>query len=84
MPITLTTQLDPAALRRAMAERGIDNRTLIADSGLSPTTLQKALRGDRIGVKAAAAIEHAVNAQILFDRFHIVKHLNEAVDGVRR
>jgi transposase len=28
--------------------------------------------------------EHAVNARILFDRFHIVKHLNEAVDGVRR
>jgi transposase len=28
--------------------------------------------------------EHAVNAQILFDRFHIVKHLNEAVDTARR
>ena len=28
--------------------------------------------------------EHAVNAQILFDRFHIVKHLNEAVDAGRR
>jgi transposase len=28
--------------------------------------------------------EHAVNAQILFDRFHIVKHLNEAVDECRR
>lgn len=28
--------------------------------------------------------EHATNAQILFDRFHIVKHLNEAVDEVRR
>jgi transposase len=28
--------------------------------------------------------QHAPNAQILFDRFHIVKHLNEAVDGVRR
>ena len=28
--------------------------------------------------------EHAANAQILFDRFHIVKHLNEAVDAVRR
>ena len=28
--------------------------------------------------------EHATNAQILFDRFHIVKHLNEAVDAVRR
>src|SRR5438552_1957781 len=28
--------------------------------------------------------EHAVNAQILFDRFHIVKHLNEAVEEVRR
>jgi len=27
---------------------------------------------------------HAPNAQILFDRFHIVKHLNEAVDEVRR
>jgi transposase len=28
--------------------------------------------------------EHATNAQILFDRFHIVKHLHEAVEEVRR
>lgn len=28
--------------------------------------------------------EYAPNAQILFDPFHIVKHLNEAVDEVRR
>src|ERR1700726_2424233 len=28
--------------------------------------------------------EYATNAQILFDRFHIVKHLNEAVEEVRR
>ena len=28
--------------------------------------------------------EHATNAEILFDRFHIVKHLNETVDAVRR
>lgn len=28
--------------------------------------------------------EHARHAQILFDRFHIVKHLNEAVEEVRR
>ena len=28
--------------------------------------------------------EHATNAQILFDRFHIVKHLQEAVEEVRR
>ena len=28
--------------------------------------------------------DHAVNAQILFDRFHIVKHLNEVVDATRR
>jgi transposase len=28
--------------------------------------------------------DHAINAQILFDRFHIVKHLNEAVDAARR
>ena len=28
--------------------------------------------------------EHARNALILFDRFHIVKHLNEAVEEVRR
>jgi len=27
---------------------------------------------------------HARQAQVLFDRFHIVKHLNEAVDEVRR
>lgn len=28
--------------------------------------------------------QYAVNAQLLFDRFHIVKHLNEAVDAARR
>ena len=28
--------------------------------------------------------QYATNAQILFDRFHIVKHLNEAVEEVRR
>ena len=28
--------------------------------------------------------QHAPNAQILFNRFHIAKHLNEAVDAVRR
>jgi transposase len=28
--------------------------------------------------------DHAPKAQILFDRFHIVKHLNQAVDAVRR
>jgi transposase len=28
--------------------------------------------------------QHAHNAQILFDRFHIVKHLNEAIEQVRR
>jgi transposase len=27
--------------------------------------------------------EHAVNAQILFDRFHIINHLNEAVNAAR-
>ena len=33
---------------------------------------------------AALVREHAAHAQILFDRFHIVKHLNEAVEEVRR
>jgi transposase len=33
---------------------------------------------------ASLVREHAPNAQILFDRFHIVKHLNEAVEEVRR
>jgi transposase len=28
--------------------------------------------------------QHAPQAQVLFDRFHIVKHLNEAVDEVRK
>jgi transposase len=28
--------------------------------------------------------DHAAKAQILFDRFHIVKHLHEAVDAARR
>lgn len=33
---------------------------------------------------ASLVRQHALNAQILFDRFHIVKHLNEAVEEVRR
>jgi transposase len=33
---------------------------------------------------ASLVRQHAPNAQILFDRFHIVKHLNEAVEEVRR
>ena len=28
--------------------------------------------------------EHAPSARVLFDRFHVVKHLNQAVDQVRR
>ena len=33
---------------------------------------------------AKAVREHAAQAQILFDRFHLVQHLNRAVDAVRR
>ena len=33
---------------------------------------------------AKAVREHAAQAQILFDRFHLVQHLNRAVDEVRR
>ena len=31
-----------------------------------------------------AVRDHAANAQVLFDRFHLVQHLNRAVDEVRR
>lgn len=31
-----------------------------------------------------AVRNHAPNAQVLFDRFHLVQHLNRAVDEVRR
>jgi transposase len=33
---------------------------------------------------AKAAVDHAPQAEIVHDRFHISKHLNEAVDHVRR
>ena len=33
---------------------------------------------------AKAVREKLSNAQILFDRFHVVQHLNQAVDEVRR
>ena len=28
--------------------------------------------------------EHCRNAQVVFDKFHIIKNANEAVDAVRR
>jgi len=44
--------------------------------------------GQQSGVFGSRSMTRAairpVNAQILFDRFHIVKHLHEAVDAVRR
>ena len=33
---------------------------------------------------AAATVKHAVGAAILYDKFHVVQHLNEALDEVRR
>ena len=33
---------------------------------------------------AKAVRENAPRAQVLFDRFHLVQHLNRAVDEVRR
>ncbi len=33
---------------------------------------------------AKAVSEHAPQAQVLFDRFHLGQHLNRAVDEVRR
>ena len=47
------------------------------------TTLQVVCM-DMSATYAKLVQKHARNAQILFDRFHIVKHLNEAVDEVRR
>jgi transposase len=35
-------------------------------------------------LRQSGARARAPQAQILFDRFHIVKHLNEAVEQVRR
>ena len=39
---------------------------------------------DMSGPYAAAAAKHAPKAQIVHDKFHVSKHLNEAVDQVRR
>jgi transposase len=33
---------------------------------------------------AAATVKHALQAAILYDKFHVMKHLNEALDEVRR
>ena len=37
-----------------------------------------------VGTRRQAGGEHAINLQIVFDRFHMVHHLDEAVDAARR
>jgi len=37
-----------------------------------------------VGTLRHAGGEHAINAQIVFDRFYMVQHLDEAVDAARR
>jgi transposase len=44
----------------------------------------KAVCADMSGIFAPVAREIAPQAKVLHDRFHISKHLNEAVDQVRR
>ena len=44
----------------------------------------KAIAMDRAGAYKAVAQEQAPNAEIVFDKFHIVANLNQAIDEVRR
>ena len=37
---------------------------------------------DMSAAYATAVSQHALQAQVLFDRFHLVQHLNRAVDEV--
>jgi transposase len=44
----------------------------------------KAIAADMLPAYANAAAKHLPNAELVHDRFHVAKHLGEAVDKVRR
>ncbi|MFZ1689104.1 MAG: ISL3 family transposase [Flavobacteriales bacterium] len=52
--------------------------------GLERTAKLQVVAMDMSGGYRSAVLERAKNAEIIYDRFHIVKLLLEAVDGVRR
>ena len=51
---------------------------------LSQKTTIKAIGIDRAGSYQAAAKEHLPNADIVYDRFHLMMNVNEAINEVRR
>ena len=44
----------------------------------------QAIAADMLPAYATAAAKHLPNAELVHDRFHVAKHLGEAVDKVRR
>jgi transposase len=59
-------------------------RKFFTDLGKERCALLKAVTIDMSAAYRAAAEEHAINADIIFDRFHVQKLAHDALDEVRR
>ena len=59
-------------------------RKFFTDLGPERCALLKAVTIDMSGAYRAAAEEHAINADIIFDRFHVQRLAHDALDEVRR
>jgi transposase len=59
-------------------------RRLFIELGQERCALLKAVTIDMSGAYRAAAEEYAVNAEIIFDRFHVQRLAHDALDEVRR
>jgi transposase len=59
-------------------------RKFFVELGPERCALLKAVTIDMSGAYRAAAEEHAINADIIFDRFHVQRLAHDALDEVRR
>jgi transcriptional regulator with XRE-family HTH domain len=62
-------RLDPAAVDRAMTVRGLDGKELARRSGVSPDTISRLRRGERVApptlLRVIAALEEAPTHPLL-------------------
>lgn len=64
MPRTTLVKLDSEKVRRGMKRSHLSTTGLIGATGISATTIYRALRGDPLGAGTAARLADAIGAEL--------------------
>lgn len=84
--ITVLTDIDGSRVLEVAEDRTQKAAEEVLEKSLSPTERQKiqAVAADMLPAYAQAVKAKTPHAELVHDKFHVAKHLGEAVDKVRR